>query len=209
MKCHQTRSRHPGAAIAMAVTVVAAWISFGPARAEGPSFDCAKVSPGSIARMVCDDTKLSALDRQLADVYGAAAKKAVNEHPPTLRAEQNGWIRGRDDCWKADNKHDCVAGEYMRRIAALQARFRLVPDRGPITWFCNGDRRNEIITTIFATEPLTLIAERGDSVSLMYHEGVGPEARFVGRNEILQERGAGISLVWGYGTPEMRCVKAP
>lgn len=209
MKHCLTRSRLSGVISAMAVVVAATLIAPQSARAQGPSFDCAKVPPGGIARMVCDDEALSALDRKLADVYGAAAKKAANEHPPTLRVEQNGWIRGRDDCWKADDKRACVAGEYTRRIAALQARYRLVPGRGPVAWLCEGDRRNEIVTTFFATEPPTLIAERGDSVSLMYREGAGPDSRFVGRNESLKERGDGISVVWGYGATELHCVKAP
>lgn len=80
---------------------------------------------------------------------------------------------------------------------------------GPVAWFCEGDRRNEIVTTFFATEPPTLIAERGDSVSLMYREGTGPDLRFVGRNESLKERGDGISVVWGYGATELHCAKAP
>ena len=58
------------------------WLFAGAARAEGPSFDCGKVEAGSIEEMVCKDKGLAALDRKLAEVYAAASKKAVNEHPP-------------------------------------------------------------------------------------------------------------------------------
>ena len=153
------------------------------AAAQSPSFSCDRVEAGSIAEMVCTDGALSALDRKLADVYAKAARKAANEHPPLLRAEQRGWIKGRDDCWKSDDRRACVEGEYQRRIAELQARYRLVPSIGPVTFACDGDPRNEVVVTFFRTDPSTMIAERGDSVSLMYVQPSGSGARYQGRNE--------------------------
>jgi len=66
----------------------------------------------------------------MAAVY-AAAKKAVNEYPPVLKAEQHGWIKGRNDCWKEADKRKCVEESYRRRIAELQSRYRLVSAKGP------------------------------------------------------------------------------
>ena len=192
-----------------AAMLLAGWMIAAPALARGPSFDCAKARPGSIDRMICDDAQLSDLDRKLADIYAAATKKAVNEHPPMLRAEQIGWIRGRDDCWKSDDRRACVMDEYSRRIAELQARYRLLPGVGPVTYSCDGDRRNVVIAMFFATEPPTLIAERGDSTSLMYREPGGPPTKYVGRNERLEESGSDVAIVWGYGAPTMRCKKEP
>ena len=181
----------------------------GAALAQGPSFPCGKVEAGSIAEMVCTDGALSALDRKLADVYALAARKAENEHPPVLRAEQRGWIKGRDDCWKSDDKRACVEGEYQRRIAELQARYRLVPSIGPVTFACDGDPRNEVVVTFFQTDPSTMIAERGDSVSLMVVQPSGSGARYQGRNESFWEHQGEAAITWGYGAPEMRCRKVP
>ena len=50
---------------------------------------------------MCQHARLRLLDVQVAALYGAAQKKAVNEHPPVLAAEQHGWQRGRNECWKA------------------------------------------------------------------------------------------------------------
>ena len=94
----------------------------------------AKVEAGSIEEMVCKDKGLSALDRRLAEVYAAASKKAVNEQPPVLKAEQRGWIKGRNDCWKSDDRRKCVEDNYRLRIAELQAKYRLVPGTGPVTY---------------------------------------------------------------------------
>jgi len=176
---------------------------------HGPAFSCAKVEPESIPAMVCGDQELSALDRKMADVYAAAAKKATNEHPPVLKAEQRGWIKGRDDCWKAADERACVHDEYMRRIAELQARYRLVPGTGPVRFTCDGDPRNEVVVTFFQTEPPTLIAERGDEVSLMYLQPSASGTRYQGRNESFWEHEGEARITWGYGAPERRCAKAP
>lgn len=176
---------------------------------HGPSFSCDGVTPGSIEEMICTDAGLAALDRRLADVYAAAQKKATNEHPPVLKAEQRGWIKGRNECWKADDKRGCVEREYTRRIAQLQALYRLVPGRGPITYACNGDPRNQVTVMFFPTDPPTLYAERGDSVSLMFLAPSGSGAKHQGRNTAFWEHQGEAKITWGYGAPEMRCKKLP
>ncbi|WP_201838880.1 MliC family protein [Microvirga zambiensis] len=181
----------------------------GAASAQSPSFSCDQVAPGGIEEMICKDSELSSLDRKLSDVYAQAARKATNEHPPVLQAEQRGWIKGRDECWKSNDKRSCVQGEYERRIAELQARYRLVPGIGPVTFICDGDPRNEVITTFFQTDPATMIAERGDSVSLMFVQPSGSGARYQGRNESFWEHQGEATVTWGFGAPEMHCKKSP
>lgn len=39
-----------------------------------------------------------------------------------LKAEQRGWIKGRNDCWRSDDMRGCVAGEYRLRINELKDR---------------------------------------------------------------------------------------
>jgi uncharacterized protein len=173
--------------------------------AQGPTFDCRKAEPNSIEAMICGDAELAALDRKLAGVYAAATAKAKNERPPVLRAEQRGWVKGRNDCWKSSEQRGCVRGEYVRRIAELQARYRLVPDRGPFAFACDGNPANEVIVTYFATEPSTMIAERGDSVSLMFQQPAASGAKYQGRNESFWEHQGLATIVWGYGASEMRC----
>lgn len=178
------------------------------AMAQGPSFSCTKLRAGSIEELVCKDEALSALDRQLASAYASASRKAKNEHPSRLKAEQRGWVKGRDDCWKSDDKRTCVQQVYEHRVVELQARYRLVDAMGPIRYACNGNRADEVTVTFFKTEPASLIAERGDSQSLMVREQAAGGTRYVGRNESFREQQGEATIVWGYGTPEMRCTKA-
>lgn len=175
------------------------------AEAAGPSFNCKKVEAGSIEEMICKDAQLSALDAKMAEVYQAAAKKATNEHPPILKSEQRGWIKGRDECWKSDDQRACVETEYIQRIAELQARYRLLPGKGPVLFACDNDPRNELIVTFFPTDPPTLIAERGDSVSLMYQQPAASGTRYQGRNETFWEHQGEAKVTWGYGAKEMTC----
>jgi len=175
--------------------------------AQGPSFPCGKVEAGSIEEMICRDAALSKLDRQLSEVYAAAARKAANEHPPVLKPEQRGWVRGRNECWKREDRRACVVGEYTRRVAELQARYRLVPATGPVFYACDGHPANEVVVTYFKTDPPTLIAERGDSVSLMYLERSASGTKYQGRNESFREHQGTARVTWGYGAPEMRCVE--
>jgi len=109
---------------------------------------------------------------------------------------------------KSVDRHACVDEEYRRRIAALQAWYRLVDASGPVRFACGGNPANEVVVTFFRTEPPTLIAERGDSVSLMYRQRSASGTRYRGRNESFWEPQGEARITWGHGTPEMQCVKA-
>ncbi len=176
---------------------------------SGPSFDCARAEAGSVEALVCSDGELSRLDRQMADVYAAARAKAADENPPVLQPEQRGWIRGRDDCWKSDNPRDCTARSYRLRIAELQARYRLVPEAGPVLYRCPDPGGVEVVATFFRTDPPTLIAERGDQTSFMVLQPAGSGARYEGANESLWEHHGEARITWGYGAPEEVCRRAP
>ena len=184
------------------------WRIAGTAMAEGPSFECSKAS-GMIEEMICKDKELSSLDRKLAGVYAEASKIATSQYLPVLKAEQRGWIKGRNDCWKSNDPRECAESAYWLRIAKLQARYRLVPANGPFWYFCNDDPRDEVVVTFFQTNPPTLIAERSDQVSLMYLQKSGSGSKYQGQNESFWEHQGEVTIAWGYDSPEMRCSKRP
>ncbi len=178
----------------------------GPAEGgEGPSYSCDGVEEGSTEALICNDTELSALDRELGAVYAQAREAAAHEQPPVLKAEQRGWIKGRNECWKADDERDCVRGNYVHRIAELQAMYRLVDGTGPVFYACDDYPATEVVVTFFETDPPTLIAERGDSVSLMFIQPSGSGSRYRGQNETFWEAHGEATITWGYDAPEMRC----
>lgn len=193
----------PGISVATLWLALISTTSADPA--PGPSYSCANVIDGGIKQMICNDAGLSMFDRKLAAVYAEALKIAATQQPPTLRAEQRGWIKGRDECAKNDAPRTCVEDEYRRRIAELQAMYRLLPPKGPVTYVCDGNRANEVVVNYFATDPPTLVAERGDSVSLMYLQQSGSGAKYAGRNETLWEHAGEARITWGYGASPMTC----
>jgi uncharacterized protein len=201
---HLTCSRIRAAALIVGALALSPWLTW----ASSPSFDCKKVRAGTVPDQVCRDDELARLDRKLAEVYAAARRKAANERPPILAAEQRGWVKGRDECWKSEDRRGCVAESYRRRTAELQARYRLVVGVGPVRYACNGNAADEIVVTLFATDPPVMIAERGDQVSTMYRTNALAAAGYVGRNETFREDGTGAVVRWGYGTAEMRCTRA-
>jgi uncharacterized protein len=93
----------------------------GLAQAASPSFNCAKAS-SSVEELICNDAELAELDRSLASLYSAVLKNTPAGEQKMLKAEQRGWIKGRDDCWKSDDMRGCVASEYRYRIDALKDR---------------------------------------------------------------------------------------
>ncbi|MGD9508297.1 MAG: MliC family protein [Geminicoccaceae bacterium] len=177
-----------------------------PASAAEPSFDCAKVEPGSIEAMICNDPALAAADRKLAEVHAAAAAKGVSEHAAILETEEAGWIEGRDECWKSSHRRACIAEAYRLRTAELQARYRLIEPTGTGRYRCDGEPDHDVVATYFPTDPPTAIAERGDDIAVLYAQPAASGARYVGRNESIWEHQGEAMIAWGPGNPERRCV---
>lgn len=170
-----------------------------------PSFDCGQIGESGIEKMICADSELARLDNRLASIYKAASENANAVKPNPLPAEQRGWVKGRDECWQADDKKQCVIEKYQRRIYELQATYRLVPSKGPVRFVCGESPANDIVVTFYETQTPTLIAERGDSISLMYLQASEGGTKYQGRNESFWEHQGEATVTWGYDTPEFLC----
>ena len=86
-----------------------------------PSFDCAMASH-EVEELICKDAELADLDRSLADLYAVVLKNAPTSEQKMLKAEQRGWVKGRNDCWKSSDERGCVKREYEARISELRDR---------------------------------------------------------------------------------------
>ena len=99
-------------------------VDFSPAKNSthaGPSFSCSAAEKGSMEEIICQSPSLSAMDLKLNGVYKQALAKSKND--PTLKAEQRGWIKGRNECWKEQDKPACLAREYSERMTELQSKW--------------------------------------------------------------------------------------
>ena len=179
------------------------------AQAKGPAFDCGKAQ-GEVEQLICKDEGLAALDRKLDEVYKAARAKAANEVPPALVAEQRGWVKGRDECWKAKtggatfltatwqatNVRECVEGNYRIRNSELQAKYRLVPAKGPVFFACENNPANELVATFFETDPPTARLERGDQTVTTWLVPAASGARYEGQNVEFRTKGNEATVTW-------------
>ena len=92
-----------------------------PAHAAQPSFNCSKASHEA-ELLICKDAELAALDRSLADLYSVVLKHTPASEQKQLKAEQIGWVKGRNECWKASDQRGCIKSEYEARIRELKDR---------------------------------------------------------------------------------------
>ena len=170
-----------------------------------PSFDCNKVVNSSVESLICQDNQLAEFDQRLASVYAEAMKQAVNEQAATLKAEQHGWIKGRNDCWKANELRQCVVDNYQLRISKLQATYHLVAHTGPFIFQCDNNPANELVVTYYQSELPSLIAERGDAVSWMTLQPSASGSRYQGQNESFWEHAGEATVVWGFEAAPLTC----
>jgi uncharacterized protein len=91
--------------------------------ANHPSFNCSKVKKDSSEGIICASDMLMNLDRELASVYKKALPKSTKDD--MLKAEQRGWIKGRNDCWKDANEAKCMEDQYTMRIEELTKKYSL------------------------------------------------------------------------------------
>ncbi len=106
--------------IVLAVVGTGALLSVS-AQAAQPSFDCNKASHEA-EQLICKDAELAALDRSLAQLYSTLLKHTPASEQKMLKAEQSGWVKGRNDCWKASDQRGCIKSEYEARIRELKDR---------------------------------------------------------------------------------------
>ena len=179
-------------------------------QAKGPAFDCSKAG-SSTEKMICGDEGLSALDRKLDEVYKAALAKARDEMPKVLRTEQRGWVKGRDDCWKAKDEKNpvfitetwtatseraCVEAQYQIRITELQVKYQLAPSKKPVFYSCNNNPANEVVATFFETQPPAARFEHGDRTVIGLQVRTASGVKYEGQNLSFWSKGSDATVVW-------------
>lgn len=202
---NERRERLPRIGYPLLLATLISMVTASSVVAESPAFDCAKAS-GEIETLICEAADLAALDQELAAVYTASLQKlkgAADEKAPekSLKAHQRGWIKGRNDCRKAENKLGCTENAYRTRTAELQVRYGLVPGSEPTFFVCNRNRADEIVATYYRTDPEVVRLERGDSQIIALQARAASGVRYVADSGIVFWGHHGEALVeWPQGT---------
>jgi uncharacterized protein len=177
------------------------------ALADGPTFNCAKAQ-GEVEKLICSDVLLAALDRKLVATYKAASAKAKGKFATQLREEQRGWVKGRNDCWKANGQETwitatwtvntvkgCVDAQYRLRTSELQAVWRLLPPK-TVSYACQNNPANEVVANFFETDPATIRLERGDRTKTLWRVGTASDGKYEGQNVGLVHQGSEVKVSW-------------
>ncbi|ATL98624.1 hypothetical protein CK910_09180 [Aeromonas sp. CA23] len=178
--------------------------------AATPSFDCAKTA-GTVETLICKDAALAALDNELATLYPKALANLSPEQLKTEKAMQRGWIKGRNDCWKAKDLRQCVEENYQQRITELQIKGGQLTVPTPVDYQCG---KNLTLSTYFYNDaklPAAVInLSEGDSQQqvLAYEAPSASGARYEGQNLSLFTKGNEASLE-RYGQPTLACTEIP
>jgi len=163
----------------------------------GGSVDCTTPA-GGVATAICGDTALTILDRRLVEVYTAATKAATPEQRNRLFAEQQSWLDERRRCTGAQAKSDCMKDLYVRRIADLQATFRLVKSRGPFRFPCGKGADDYLTAQYFETDPPSARFFHDGRTVTAFVARSGSGARYENANVSYWEHQGEASVVW-YG----------
>ncbi|MGK4474284.1 MliC family protein [Aeromonas molluscorum] len=179
------------------------------ASAATPSFDCTKAK-GAAETLICKDAALAALDNELATLYPKALANLSPEQLKTEKAMQRGWIKGRNDCWKAKDLRQCVEENYQQRITELQIKGGQLMVPTPVDYQCGKDVS---LSTYFYNDaklPAAVInLSEGDNQQqvLAYETPSASGARYEGQNLALFTKGDEASLE-RYGQPTLACTEA-
>lgn len=178
--------------------------------AATPSFDCAKAA-GATETLICKDAALAALDNELAALYPKALANLSPEQLKTEKAMQRGWIKGRNDCWKAKDLRQCVEESYQQRITELQIKGGQLMVPTPVDYQCG----NQVTLATYFYDDAKLPAavinlSEGDSQQqvLAYEAPSASGARYEGQNLSLFTKGDEASLK-RYGQPTLACTESP
>ena len=168
----------PPAAPAAPVEAPAAATDAGPAPAPvdaaAPSFDCAKAASDA-EKLVCADPELARLDRQLAQRYAQVKDRPESQQAVAM---QRGWVKGRDDCWKADDRTRCVREAYQTRLVELAINGGDVVVPTPVEYRCDDNSRP--FTAVFYNDidPQAAVITWGDDQATAYPQPTPRGARY-------------------------------
>jgi len=178
-------------------------------QAAEPSFDCSKAS-SSIEELICQNDELAALDRKLAKYFKLATESYPAAELKTLKAVQRGWIKGRNDCWKSDDKSGCVRNNYQQRITDLQITTGSAEISNSAVFICNPEKHDSI-TAVFYNDTelpaavLTRLSDDVDEQKLLFLARSGSGARYLGQNVEFWSHQGEAMVKWGTDGEEFKC----
>lgn len=177
-----------------------------------PLYNCAQTTR-EIEILICNYQELIELDYLLQDTYNQALKRAASlgDHPQKavkeLKTIQRGWVKGRNDCWKAlENKFECVKSNYEDRIAYLQAKWVLLKPSFTNRYLCTSNQA-EFVVTFYPTKPIASAAvELGDKRKIFLQNDLKDKNHYNGEfGQYMDLKDNAAFFVWDQSKPGITC----
>jgi uncharacterized protein len=166
------------------------------AQAASPSFDCAKAS-GQVEQLICKDEALADLDHKMGEIYSKALKAWPPEEVTKQRAMQRGWIKGRNDCWKAEDVRNCVEASYRTRIVEMQIQFGQLLVPTPIGYVCRGGEDKPFFATFYKdTDPPSVVLTYGNDQVIAFSVPSGSGAKYTTAQVMFWEHQGEATVEW-------------
>jgi uncharacterized protein len=172
-----------------------------PASTAVPAFDCTRAE-SEAEKLVCADPALSALDQRLAEVF-EQAKSAPGVDVAQLVTLQRGWVKGRDDCWKADDQVRCVREAYLTQITDLQINHGGIVVPSPVEFACGDNSKPFTMVFYNQLDPQAAVLTWGNDQAIVFPVPAASGARY-GREGVDFWEHQGEATVEFYGT-RMTC----
>lgn len=178
----------------LALVFFSAVDAYSPTFAAVPAFDCNKADH-EIEKLICADDELAAMDLQMANVFKQSLQAGTEAALNQLRVTQRGWVKGRNDCWKADDKRDCVQTNYEMRITELQITYGLVEVPDAVAFDCAG---KGAMTAVFyqKTQKPAVVLTRFSDQAIAYIGRSGSGSKYDGQDVIFWEKGGEAMVTW-------------
>lgn len=168
-----------------------------------PGFDCARAS-GQVEQLICADTALAALDRKLGETYRIAQEHYPNDELPTLKTEQRGWIKGRNDCWKAAHINACVTQAYQTRIVELQISSGQLSAPTAVAYDCGDPDKTPLFAAFYKdADPASVVLTSGNDQVIAFIAPSGSGARYATEGLEFWEHHGEATVNW-FGA-ELKC----
>lgn len=174
--------------------------------ATEPAFDCSKAD-GEVENLICQDEELATLDKQMQQVFDKAITQLPAEDVKLQKAMQRGWIKGRNDCWKASDVRDCTEFSYKSRIVELQIISGQLEVPDSISLDC-GDSSKPFTAVFYnQTDPASLVLTQGNDQVIALAEPMASGIKYMGQNVEYNEHQGEITINWFDNTFECQAGK--
>lgn len=180
-----------------------------------PTFACEGENLSQVEKLICSAPDLMARDQKMGAVFKEALSKAqaldagASQVVKTLQAYQRGWIKGRDECWKAGEEiKTCVQETYDRRTAALVGQWMLAQPYASYRYVCENAQANEFQATFYDSYPLGSVAiEYGDQREIFVATPAASGSKYsASAGKVFWGKGLQATFIWDQTKPAQACV---